>query len=303
MGIVPALGVSQASASVVTTNKIENGVYRGAGGWGADKVPAYETLVGHSMDYALDFQATDTWSNQEWPDWQANAWKGRTVVLGATGIFPGGWDRTFNGTKVGWAQAASGEYDAHWRRLGERLVATGQSQAILRGAHEFNGGWFAHRVHPEEAADFTAAWRRWVTIMRGVPGQAFSFDWNPTIGSEWPLYQPEIAYPGDAYVDRIALDVYDGWYNRGWKQVGGVQPTTAERDAVWHEMMHGARGMVFWRDFATARGKMLSLPEWGLRLWNENDGLVHGGGDNPVFVERMAALIKDPAWRIDYHAF
>lgn len=301
LGVVPGL-LPTGAAAAETTPTVKTGVYRGAGGWGANAVPAYESFVGKPVDYGLDFQATDTWDNQAWPGWQADAWKGRTVVLGATGIFPGGWDRTFNGTRVGWSQAAAGEYDAHWRRLGERLVATGQSAAVLRGAHEFNGGWFAHRVHPEEAPAFTAAWRRWVTIMRAVPGQSFSFDWNPTLGNEWPLYQPEIAYPGDAYVDRIALDVYDGWYNRGWAH-GGAQPTTAERDEVWNRMLNGERGLRFWRDFSIAHGKRMSLPEWGLRLWKEDDGLVHGGGDNAVFVQRMAALIKDPAWRIDYHAF
>ena len=301
-GLVPGLGLTTANAGS-TTATVKTGVYRGASQWGAADIPAYEKFVGKSVDYALDFQATDTWDNQAWPEWQSSGWKGRTVVLGATGIFPGGWDRKLNGVSVCWTQAARGDYDAHWRRLGQRLVATGQSGAVLRGAHEFNGGWFPHRVHPEEAAAFTTAWRRWVTIMRAVPGQSFTFDWNPTIGSEWPLYKPEIAYPGDAYVDRIALDVYDGWYNKGWKQTGGQQPSAAERDQVWHTILHGERGMVFWRNFAVAHGKRMSLPEWGLRLWKESDGLVHGGGDNAVFIQRMSALIKDPAWRIDYHAF
>jgi hypothetical protein len=34
--------------------------------------------------------------------------------------------------------------------------------------------------------------------MRAVPGQSFTFDWNPTLGTEWPLFHPEDAYPGDA---------------------------------------------------------------------------------------------------------
>jgi hypothetical protein len=141
--LLPGLTLADASAattSTSTTTPVKTGVYRGPAGWGSAKLPAYEKFVGGPVDYALDFQATDTWNNQEWPDWQADAWKGRTVVLGATGIFPGGWDRTFNGTQVGWAQAARGEYDAHWRRLGERLVATGQSAAVLRGPTSSTAG-------------------------------------------------------------------------------------------------------------------------------------------------------------------
>ncbi len=305
VGLMPAVAVSTATAAEPAPAAPRNAVYRGAA-VGSGPIAEYEAFVGRPMDYVLDFQATDTWSNQEWPSWQADAWRGRTVVLGATGIFPGDYHRQHEGGTVGWSQAASGAYDAHWRTLGERLVATGQAKAVLRGAHEFNGGWFPHRVHPEEVDSFVAAWRRWVMIMRAVPGQAFVFDWNPTLGQEWPLYAPELAYPGDAYVDHIALDVYDGWYGRGWL-VGGTgdkaPPTAAERDAVWNTILNGPRGLTYWRDFSVLHGKKLSLPEWGVRTWTENTGLIHGGGDNASFVHRMAAIIKDPAWRVDYHAF
>jgi hypothetical protein len=286
-----ALAVDAPTAPVPVTVA----VYRGPGPWGSSKIPAYESFLGRPVAYALDFQDTDTVSNQTWPNWQADAWRqaGKTVILGTTGVWPG---------TGSWAQAARGDYDAHWRTLGERLVATGQAGAVLRGAHEFNGGWFPWRVQPGQQADFIAAWRRWVTIMRSIPGQRFSFDWNPTVGVE-QLTNPESAYPGDDYVTRIALDVYDGWYPRGWRPGIDAPPTTAERDAMWNEILNGSRGLRFWRAFAESRGKRLSLPEWGLRLWDEGSGFSHGGGDNVAFIERMHAIISDPAWRIDYHAF
>jgi hypothetical protein len=280
------------------------GVYRGAGGWGAERIPAYETFLGRPVNYALDFQATDTWSNLSFPSWQADPWQasGKTLILGATGIFPGDWHRQYQGQTMGWAQAARGDYDSHWRTFGQNLVAKGQARAILRGAHEFNGGWFPHRVNPGEQEHFIAAWRRWVDIMRSIPGQQFSFDWNPTVGTE-ALWNPESAYPGDAYVTHIALDVYDGWYNRGWKPGVDAPPSQAERDAVWDSLLNGPRGLNFWKGFAQAHNKRLALPEWGLRIWTESDGLIHGGGDNPSFIERMHALINDPSWNIAYHAF
>lgn len=280
------------------------GVYRGAGGWGAERIPAYETFLGRPVSYALDFQATDTWSNLSFPSWQADPWQasGKTLILGATGIFPGDWHRQYQGQTMGWAQAARGDYDAHWRTFGQNLVAKGQARAILRGAHEFNGGWFPHRVNPGEQESFIAAWRRWVELMRSIPGQQFSFDWNPTLGTE-ALWNPESAYPGDAYVTHIALDVYDGWYNRGWKPGVDAPPSQAERDVVWDTILNGSRGLKFWKSFAEAHNKQLALPEWGLRYWNESDGLIHGGGDNPSFIERMHAIINDPSWNIAYHAF
>lgn len=287
-GLVVGLDSPRPAAAAST---VPIAVYRGPGPWGASLIPAYESFAGRPVDKVLDFQDVDTWSNQEWPGWQSDAWKGRTVVLGGSGVFVNG------GT---WAAAARGDYDSHWLTLGQRLVATGQADAVLRGAHEFNGDWFNYRVSSADVSNFVTAWRRWVDIMRSVPGQHFTFDWNPTIGTE-ALRHPDDAYPGDAWVDHIALDVYDGWYPRGWKPGVDAPPTTAERDAVWNEIMNGERGLVWWRTFSQQHAKQLSFPEWGLRLWTEGDGLVHGGGDNPVFIDRMANVIN--TWNVAYAAF
>ncbi len=138
--------------------------------------------------------------------------------------------------------------------------------------------------------------------MRSVPGQQFTFDWNPSVGINPGLAHADVAYPGDQWVDRIALDVYDGWYNRGWAP-GSQQPSQAERDVVWDEVLNGPRGLNYWRSFASTHGKHVSFPEWGLQLWTVGDGLIHGGGDNASFISRMSAIINDPAWNIDYHAF
>src|SRR5690348_4353723 len=123
------------------------GVYRGAAPGSPDFGPSslvplsdYATFLGRQPDLALTFLDTDTWANQEWPTWQSSAWQALPqyrLVIGGAGAFPQGGS---------WKQAASGAYDDHWRRFGERLVATGQDDAILRGAHEFNGDWFPYRV-------------------------------------------------------------------------------------------------------------------------------------------------------------
>jgi hypothetical protein len=277
------------------------GVYRGPGPWGAPLVVEYADFLGREPEIALDYQDVDTWENQTWPDWQASAWEALPqyqLSLGGTGIFIQGGS---------WAEAAQGAYDEHWRTLGERLVATGQEDAILRGAHEFNGDWFHYRVTQEEADDFVTAWRRWVDIMRSVPGQAFTFDWNPIIGTQYLIPHAEDAYPGDEYVDRIALDVYDSGnelYGEGFRP-GEEQPSQEERDAAWDQILNGERGMNFWRNFAEERGKPLSFPEWGIQIMPQEggDGRVFGGGDNASFVERMADIVFSPEWNVDYHAF
>ena len=138
-----------------------------------------------------------------------------------------------------------------------------------------------------------------------MPGQRFTFVWNPSLGTTVTFPHAEMAWPGDEYVDQIGLDVYDAWY-RGWRPGVDPQPDRAQQDQVWNDQtLNGERGLVFWRDFAAAHGgKALAFPEWGLQLWQEpSDGLWHGGGDDPWFIKRMYDIITDPAWNVAWHAF
>jgi hypothetical protein len=246
MAIATAAGVLiHHQPSVEAAANVPLAVYRGPGPWGSQRIPAYEQFLGRPVDMVLDYMDIDTWANQTWPDWQADAWEGsgKQLVLGDVGIFIQGGS---------WAQAAAGAYDQYWQQLGTRLVARGQADAILRGAHEFNGDWFHYKVTQSQIPNFVTAWRRWVNIMRSIPGQQFTIEFNPVLGNE-QLNHPDDAYPGDAYVDHIAIDFYDGWYNQGWRP-GGAQPTQAQRDAVWLDLLNGDRGLVFWKNFAAQHG-------------------------------------------------
>ena len=85
-----------------------------------------------------DYLSVENWAGQELPDWQANASPaGPTSSRARLVVFPPGGS---------WAEAASGAYDGHWQRLGERLVAAGQQDAILRFAHEFNEFFHDYQV-------------------------------------------------------------------------------------------------------------------------------------------------------------
>jgi hypothetical protein len=274
------------------------GVFRGSGDAAVSQLPAYEEFLGRPVDLAVDYLGVDSWANQEFPDWQINAWAKRPDVRLSLGsiAFPTG------GT---WAEAASGAYDGHWRTLGQRLVASGHGDALLRFGHEFNEFFHDYQVNSANAHLFVASWRRFVDILRAVPSQQFVFVWNPSLGDTVTFPNPEQAWPGDGYVDQIGLDVYDAWY-RGWRPGVDPQPSEAERDRVWNDqILNGARGLRFWREFAFAHGaKPLAFPEWGLQLWQErSDGLWHGGGDNARFIQRMHDLIGDPSWNVAWHSF
>jgi hypothetical protein len=135
--------------------------------------------------------------------------------------------------------------------------------------------------------------------MRSVAGANFKFIWNPIDSSNasCPGANLESFYPGDNYVDMVALDAYDG--------IGEATPTDADRftdiltgvnaggwTAVTPQAINGQSftgyGLNWLAAFGKAHGKQIGLPEFGL-LSSGTDG---GGGDDASFITNMAAWIK-----------
>ena len=260
------------------------GVYAGSGNPAA--VAAFEARLGRPVAQVHDFQPQDRWStldNITWPlqRWTPSRYAHRIVysipMLPVTG-----------GTL---AQGASGEFNDHFRKLALALVAGGSGSATLRLGWEFNGTWFKWSIKaPGGAAHFAAYWRQIVTTMRSVPGANFKFDWCPTLGSSYvngKQLDAASAYPGDAYVDYVGMDIYDqSWSAR-----------RADPAARWNEYISQKDGLKWHRDFAAAHGKPMTFPEWGIA--HRRDG--HGGGDAPYFIERMYEWIR--ANPVAYHNY
>jgi chitodextrinase len=241
----------------------ELGVFRGSAN--PDGVQAFGTWLGRQPTMALDY--LESWSGVDDPAWWVNGWANRYKVVYSIQLVPA------SGGSL--QQGAAGAYNFHFANLGRRLVELGDADAILRLGWEFNGEWMPWNARGDPAA-FAAYWRQIVNTMRSVPGQQFKFDWCPAFDRT----VPDAAYPGDAYVDYIGLDVYDPapWYSQ--------DPGTR-----WNQMLATPAGGLNWhRDFARAHGKPMSFPEWG--LW---------GVDNPYFIERMHDWIRQN--NVAYHAY
>ncbi|MET8755782.1 glycosyl hydrolase [Streptomyces sp. NPDC004667] len=157
---------------------------------------------------------------------------------------------------------AQGQYDRHFTKLAERLVALGVPDTVVVLGWEMNGTTYTHRCGPDPE-NWKAYWKRVVNAMRAVPGQRFKFDFAPNRGTDaigWTK-----CYPGDDVVDVIGMDSYDQGPGRTFEdQV--TQP-------------YGLQAHV---DFAKAHGKEVSYPEWGL----------FRNGDNPEYVRRMLKWIE-----------
>jgi hypothetical protein len=274
------------------------GVYRGASP-DITRVQDYEAFLGiPAVDYVLAFMAdSPTWPQFEQAILQsstnggpgahsATEWApllgGRTLMLAVPACVQG----------TTWAAEASGANDTHWAALAQTLVGAGLGNSVLRIAREFSGGWYHWSVSPGNAADHKAGWARIVSVMRNA-GFTGKFMWNPYLGQGTfgPSSDPSSAYPGDASVDVIGLDFYDGGY-----PAGETIRTIAQQQAAWASMRDQWAGLTGWLSFAQGRHKPLAYPEWGLRLWNDNGKYV-GGGDNPVLIGEMAAWMLDTgAW-------
>jgi beta-mannanase len=219
-------------------------------------------------------------------NWLVGAWKGTgyTLNLGVP-IIP----TNSSGTAVGTlAQGASGAFNANFVTLAQTLVNGGQANAYLRLGFEFDGSWFAWAADtPSAEASFAAYFQQIVTAMRSVAGEHFRFVWNPdAVAFTAAGYSVAAAYPGDAYVDVIGLDVYD----QSW-----VTPQTAT--TAWSESTLPA--LTGAQQFAAAHGKPLALTEWGVII--RSDG--HGLGDDPYYVNQMAAWMENSANNVAFETY
>ena len=139
---------------------------------------------------------------------------------------------------------------------------------------------------PPRHRNSSAYWQQIVDTMRGVPGAAFRFEWNPTRGGYVDLAS---YYPGDAYVDIVGMDVYD----TEW----ATYPGAAAEFAAMETQPYGLDWLA---TFSAQHDKPMAFPEWGLG-WGPSapgSGPITAsnsevsGGDDPVFVNDMAAWIS-----------
>lgn len=114
---------------------------------------------------------------------------------------------------------AAGDHDAAIRAYA-RAAAAWQRPFFLRFAQEMNGDWmpWSSGVVGNTPADFVAAWRHLHDLFAAEGATNVRWVWSPNI--TFPTLPPMASfYPGDDYVDWLALDGYNrgtGLYGPGW---------------------------------------------------------------------------------------
>jgi glycosyl hydrolase family 26 len=260
-----------------------------------------------SVTYAQDFIDATDWSHISDP-WQLPNWAGSpfTMVWGVP-MLPCGAPSTQCATNVAdYNLVATGGADSYYQTLAQKLVSAGFGSSYIRLGWEFNADWMGWGICNADgsglsswAGDFVPAFQNIVTSMRSVPGANFKFIWNPIDSSNasCPGANLENFYPGDAYVDAVALDAYDGIGSatssdaaRFTDLLDGVNAGgwTAVAPAAINGQTFPGYGLDWLAAFGKEHGKQISLPEWGL----ESTGQDGGGGDDAYFMTQMADWIK-----------
>lgn len=130
-----------------------------------------------------------------------------TARIGAAPMIS--WDPTLNGTGVPFSQIAAGRYDSYLKSAAREAIAW-KGRIYIRFAHEMNlaGSPFGPGHPGNTPATFVAAWRHVVSIFRDEGARNVAWVWSPNNYCERQC--PFTAfYPGDAWVDWVALDGYN----------------------------------------------------------------------------------------------
>ncbi len=116
---------------------------------------------------------------------------------------------------------AAGTYDAYLHESAAIAKAWG-GPLLLRFGHEMNGDWYSWGTGTWSPAQYVAAWQHVVSLFRGDGADNVSWVWSPFVlgGGK---YQIAPYFPGDEWVDYVALDGYNWGTPRGaWQSMRTV---------------------------------------------------------------------------------
>mgnify|MGYP003418398571 FL=1 len=181
-----------------------------------------------------------------------------------------------------WDQFARGDFDQHYRILGQKLKGLADSydrdvkDFVLRLGWEMNGEWY-HWSVCEKVPEFKTSWKRAISAIReGAPG--IKVDWSPSLpyfnrkkingGAVTPTPQ---GAPDPAYYDIVSVSMH-------------LREPDVVNDATWNVQLNGNNsetGLQPMMNLAKANGKKFALTEWGVQMEDGCEGQPKNA--NPAF--------------------
>lgn len=245
--------------------------------------------LGRHPDLVMWYAA---WSDHaDFPAAQASS----IVARGATPVVTWEpWDPALgvNQPAYSLARIAGGAHDAYIATWARQIKSWGKP-IVLRWGHEMNGSWYpwSAQANGNTPADYVRAFRhvRQVFDKAGATNVAWSWSPNVPYPGSVPIAQ---VFPGDAYVDRVALDGYN-----------------------WSTLQAGTSWTSFWDVFSGGVAEVRSLTSRPIFLGETASTEV--GGDKAAWIRDLFATLaahpeirgftwfhldKETDWRIDSSA-
>ncbi|WP_438448098.1 X2-like carbohydrate binding domain-containing protein [Gorillibacterium sp. sgz5001074] len=247
-------------------------------------VNQFETWLGNPDVEVLGYNGNTSWDDfvQSEP-WIINTnWsKMDNKVLWSVSLIPKATKPFIKDSNLD--DAARGKYNEYYKQVAQTIYNfvqdKGYDEIHIRTAWEFNADWFPWGTvakpgenQLKKTQDFIGAWRQFYKSFKEVSPK-FRIEWCANVGDPRKYY-PDLAYPGDDYVDIIGMDVYD---ETVWSHV----TDTIER---FQFLLTRPYGLIWHREFAKAHHKPMAYSEWGVG--------GNSAGDSPYMVEMLYKWFK-----------
>ena len=192
---------------------IRLGVFNQGAPAGAEANARYTEMVGRQPDIVLSYHYFE----------DAIMTSSEMATLRATGQTP---MVTWEPYDVWLPDIANGDYDAYLRRSA-RIAAAWGGEMMIRFAHEMNGDWYSWTGMP---LSYVYAWRHIVSIFREMGATNVSWVWSPNVDRIGAFPFSDF-FPGDAWVDYVALDGYNWGDTKGnhWSSLEDVFSASYEK--------------------------------------------------------------------------
>jgi glycosyl hydrolase family 26 len=196
-----ALAVLAAATAPQSAGAIQLGAYTPGAPANARILAEYAEMVGRRPDIVMWYR--------DFP--QPLMAKSEVANLRATGQMP---MVTWEPHAASLAGIAAGEYDAYLHEAAA-IAKSWEGPLLVRFAHEMNGDWYPWGSGANTPDVYLAAWQHIVSLFRGDGAGNVKWVWSPFVlaGGKYPIVP---YFPGDEWVDYVALDGYN------WGSVTGV---------------------------------------------------------------------------------
>lgn len=173
------------------------------------KIDEFAKMVGASPTLVMWYQ---DWARENMMDFNPTLMNAATARGAIPVVTWEPWDATQGPSQPAYALRTiiAGNYDDYIRQWAHEAHIWGKPM-YLRFAHEMNGDWYpwSRGVNDNTPAQYIAAWRHIVNIFREEGATNVQWIWSPNIIYDSSSQFTDL-YPGDNYVDWVALDGYNG---------------------------------------------------------------------------------------------